>query len=250
MKAWENGLLDHLDNAFEPTPDRFHRRFESMLASLQAQPAPKPWRFRTRTAVAVALIAVLLCVTAFALERLGILYFLTERVAGGMSAEQAEAGVAPIAWQRCESERLSVTVRDIYMDGARLAVCAHIEPREPDAYRLLSETDIGTDGEHFDRIWWQGEVLSFGEWLPEGKEMLVVSGAVLQIGDTRLPVSVDWLPQDQGETFSFEARLDVLEEAPFRENGGMMEAALLIQSHLYGGENEQSTVTFAFAAPQ
>ena len=250
MKAWENGLLDHLDNAFEPTPDRFHRRFESMLASLQAQPAPKPRRIRMRTAVAVALIAVLLCVTAFALERLGILYFLTERVAGGMSAEQAEAGVAPIAWQQCESERLSVTVRDIYMDGARLAVCAHIEPREPDAYRLLSETDIGTDGEHFDRIWWQGEVLSFGEWLPEGKEMLVVSGAVLQIGDTRLPVSVDWLPQDQGETFSFEARLDVLGEAPFRENGGMMEAALLIQSHLYGGENEQSTVTFAFAAPQ
>lgn len=250
MKAWENGLLDHLDNAFEPTPDRFHRRFESMLASLQAQPAPKPRRIRMRTAVAVALIAVLLCVTAFALERLGILYFLTKRVAGGMSAEQAEAGVAPIAWQRCESERLSVTVRDIYMDGARLAVCAHIEPREPDAYRLLSETDIGTDGEHFDRIWWQGEVLSFGEWLPEGKEMLVVSGAVLQIGDTRLPVSVDWLPQDQGETFSFEARLDLLGEAPFRENGGMMEAALLIQSHLYGGENEQSTVTFAFAAPQ
>ncbi len=250
MKAWENGLLDRLDNAFESTPDRFHRRFESMLASLQAQPAPKPRRIRMRTAVAVALIAVLLCVTAFALERLGILYFLTERVAGGMSAEQAEAGVAPIAWQQCESERLSVTVRDIYMDGARLAVCAHIEPREPDAYRLLSETDIGTDGEHFDRIWWQGKVLSFDEWLPEGKEMLVVSGAVLQIGDTRLPVSVDWVPQDQGETFSFEARLDVLGETTFKENGGMMEAALLIQSHLYGGENEQSMVTFAFAAPQ
>lgn len=250
MKAWENGLLDRLDNAFEPTPDRFHRRFESMLASLQAQPAPKPRRIRMRTAVVVALIAVLLCVTAFALERLGILYFLTERVAGGMSAEQAEAGIAPIAWQQCESERLSVSVRDIYMDGERLAVCAHIEPREPDAYRLLSETDIGTDGEHFDRIWWQGKVLSFDEWLPEGKEMLVVSDAVLQIGDTRLPVSVDWLPQDQGETFSFEARLDVLGETTFKENGGMMEAALLIQSHLYGGENEQSTVTFAFAAPQ
>lgn len=250
MKAWENGLLDHLDNAFEPTPDRFHRRFDCMLAALRAQPAPKPRRLRMRTAVVVALIAVLLCVTAFALERLGILYFLTERVAGGMSAEQAEAGVAPIAWQRCESERLSVTVRDIYMDSERLAVCAHIEPREPDAYRLLSETDIGTDGEHFDRIWWQGEVLSFGEWLPEGKEMLVVSGAVLQIGDTRLPVSVDWVPQDQGETFSFEAELALLGEAPFKENAGMMEAALLIQSHLYGGENEQSTVTFAFAAPQ
>ena len=250
MKAWENGLLDRLDNAFEPTPDRFHRRFESMLASLQAQPAPKPRRLRMRTAVVVALIALLLGATAFALERLGILYFLTERVAGGMSTEQAEAGVAPVAWQRCESGRLSVAVRDIYMDSERLAVCAHIEPREPDAFRLLSETDIGTDGEHFDRIWWQGKVLSFDEWLPEGKEMLVVSGAVLQIGDTRLPVSVDWLPQDQGETFSFEAELALLGEAPFRENGGMMEAALLIQSHLYGGENEQSTVTFAFAAPQ
>ena len=250
MKAWENGLLDRLDNAFEPTPDRFHRRFDCMLAALRAQPAPKPRRLRMRTAVVVALIAVLLCATAFALERLGILYFLTERVAGGMSTEQAEAGVAPGAWQRCESGRLSVAVRDIYMDSERLAVCAHIEPREPDAFRLLSETDIGTDGEHFDRIWWQGKVLSFDEWLPEGKEMLVVSGAVLQIGDTRLPVSVDWLPQDQGETFSFEAELALLGEAPFRENGGMMEAALLIQSHLYGGENEQSTVTFAFAAPQ
>lgn len=250
MKAWENGLLDRLDNAFEPTPDRFHRRFDCMLAALRAQPAPKPRRLRTRTAVVVALIAVLLCVTAFALERLGILYFLTERVAGGMSTEQAEAGVAPIARQQCESEHLSVAVRDIYMDSERLAVCAHIEPREPDAFRLLSETDIGTDGEHFDRIWWQGKVLSFDEWLPEGKEMLVVSGAVLEIGDTRLPVSVDWVPQDQGETFSFEARLDLLEEVPFKENAGMMEAALLIQSHLYGGENEQSTVTFAFAAPQ
>ena len=250
MKAWENGLLDRLDNAFEPTPDRFHRRFESMLASLQAQPAPKPRCLRMRTAVVVALIALLLGATAFALERLGILYFLTERVAGGMSTEQAEAGVAPVAWQQCESGRLSVAVRDIYMDSERLAVCAHIEPREPDAFRLLSETDIGTDGEHFDRIWWQGKVLSFDEWLPEGKEMLVVSGAVLQIGDTRLPVSVDWVPQDQGETFSFEAELALLGEAPFKENTGMMEAALLIQSHLYGGENEQSTVTFAFAAPQ
>ena len=250
MKAWENGLLDRLDNAFEPTPDRFHRRFDCMLAALRAQPAPKPRRLRMRTAVVVALIAALLCATAFALERLGILYFLTERVAGGMSTEQAEAGVAPVAWQQCESGRLSVAVRDIYMDSERLAVCAHIEPREPDAFRLLSETDIGTDGEHFDRIWWQGEVLSFGEWLPEGKEMLVVSGAVLQIGDTRLPVSVDWVPQDQGETFSFEAELALLGEAPFKENAGMMEAALLIQSHLYGGENEQSTVTFAFAAPQ
>lgn len=250
MKAWENGLLDRLDNAFEPTPDRFHRRFDCKLAALRAQPAPKPRRLRMRTAVVVALIAVLLCATAFALERLGILYFLTERVAGGMSTEQAEAGVAPVAWQQCESGRLSVAVRNIYMDGARLAVCAHIEPREPDAFRLLSETDIGTDGEHFDRIWWQGKVLSFDEWLPEGKEMLVVSGAVLEIGDTRLPVSVDWVPQDQGETFSFEARLDLLEEVPFKENAGMMEAALLIQSHLYGGENEQSTVTFAFAAPQ
>ena len=250
MKAWENGLLDRLDNAFEPTPDRFHRRFDCMLAALRAQPAPKPRRLRMRTAVVVALIAALLCATAFALERLGILYFLTERVAGGMSTEQAEAGVAPVAWQQCESGRLSVAVRDIYMDSERLAVCAHIEPREPDAYRLLSETDIGTDGEHFDRIWWQGEVLSFGEWLPEGKEMLVVSGAVLQIGDTRLPVSVDWVPQDQGETFSFEAELALLGEAPFKENAGMMEATLLIQSHLYGGENEQSTVTFAFAAPQ
>lgn len=250
MKAWENGLLDRLDNAFEPTPDRFHRKFDCMLAALRAQPAPKPRRLRMRTAVVVALIAALLCATAFALERLGILYFLTERVAGGMSTEQAEAGVAPVAWQQCESGRLSVAVRDIYMDSERLAVCAHIEPREPDAFRLLSETDIGTDGEHFDRIWWQGKVLSFDEWLPEGKEMLVVSGAVLQIGDTRLPVSVDWVPQDQGETFSFEAELALLGEAPFRENDGMMEATLLIQSHLYGGENEQSTVTFAFAAPQ
>ena len=108
MRAWENGLLDRLDNAFEPTPDRFHRRFESMLAALQARPVPKPRRFRTRTAVVVALIALLLGATAFALERLGILYFLTQRIAGGMSTEQAEAGIAPVVWQQCESERLSV----------------------------------------------------------------------------------------------------------------------------------------------
>ena len=40
---------------------------------------------------------------AEALERLGILYFLTERVAGGMSTEQAEAGIAPVVWQLRDS---------------------------------------------------------------------------------------------------------------------------------------------------
>ena len=84
MKAWENGLLDRLDNAFEPTPDRFHRRFESMLASLQAQPAPKPRRLRMRTAVVVALIALLLGATAFALPPL----------------RQSASGAAPVPFLR------------------------------------------------------------------------------------------------------------------------------------------------------
>ena len=193
--------LKRLDDAFEPTPPAFTRQVRQALAHPEPVRARKP----RRLVLAVALALTLLAGTALALGRLGALYFLTERVAYGPTAQDVQPWIVEPLAQSCESERLALRVRDAYIDGEKIALCVSAAPRDPDAYRLLCETDIGTDGETFDRIWWNGQILSFEEWLPEGKEMLVVSPRYLELGEKRFALSSDWLPEETGEIFLLEA---------------------------------------------
>lgn len=247
----KNELWERLDDAFEPTAERFHGQIERELARLRTREADASCHRPVRWAAALAVLIVLLGGAALALSRLGVLNFLTERVADGPDRAGIEGGVVTPLSQSCESTALVMSARDAYVDEDRLAVCVHIEPVDQDGFRLLSETDIGADGETFDRIWWDGKILSFDEWLPEGKEMLVLSPKRMEIGDRRMGMSQDWLPEEQGETFLFEAELwSIDSRAALLNEDGTLSVRILVSSRIYGGdETEVSTLTVTLPVP-
>ncbi len=233
--------LKRLDDAFEPTPPAFTRQVRQALAHPEPVRAHRP----RRLVLAIALVLTLLAGTALALGRLGALYFLTERVAYGPTAQGVQPWIVEPLSQSCESERLILRVRDAYIDGEKIALCVSAAPRDPDAYRLLCETDIGTDGETFDRIWWNGDILTFEEWLPEGKEMLVVSPRYFELGEKRFGLSSDWLPEEAGETFWLEARY----YEPFEAETITVRVA--VRDWLYGAQTyETASLTCTLPVPE
>lgn len=242
---WNEQLLDRLDEAFEPTPRVFHQRFEAKLGEL-ADEKPKGMHRGIRLALAAALCVLLLWGAALALNRLGVVYFLTERIYNGPDSASVEPGILPPLSQACESTLVQAEVRELWMQENRLAMCFHLSPREPESYRLLSETDIGTDGEHFDQIWWNGEILSFEEWLPQGKQMLIVTPLYLQIGQQRLPASLDWVPEAQGETFLMEGDLSRLLNRNEALNGdGTLTVQAVVNVSVYDGDTQEQAVLSA-----
>ncbi|MCI5957190.1 MAG: hypothetical protein MRZ54_09410 [Clostridiales bacterium] len=243
---------ERLDDAFAPTPQAFHAQVERKLYQVtRGQAADKAPRRGWRLAATLALLAALFCGTALALSRMGVLDFLVGRVADGPTRETLEGGVTLPVAQSCESDRLVLSVRDVYLDAERLAVCVHIAPKDENAYRLLSETDIGADGETFDRIWWNGKIMTFEEWLPKGKEMLVLSPRWMEIGGQRLLSSYDWVPEEQGETFLFEADLWELDDPAAALNAdGTLTVRVLVSSRVYGAEEaDEAALTFTVPAP-
>lgn len=237
-------LYERLDDAFESTPERFHHQ----VAHALRQPQPVKRR-GVRMALVFALCAALLCGSAAALDRIGVLYFFTDRFADGPTEEgmRREGTIVVPERQECQSDMLDMSVRDVYLSADEIAVCMHIAPAQPESYRLLSETDIGTDGETFDRIWWEDDILTFEEWLPEGKEMLVVSGRYMEIGDKRVLCSRDWVPEEAGETFLFTAELWQMDELALNDDGTLT-IRISVDSHVYGNDS-QTTSMLACTVP-
>lgn len=201
-----------LNNAFEPTPEGFHNRLESHLSILRGQEATKPTRKRARWLSLALAGALLLGATAFAANRLGVLYFLTERTSAPADANQVlERTVSPIA-QSYESDVLTGEIRDAAFMGDMFSICVHVSPKDPEAYALLCEIDIGTDGEHADWVWWKGNVYeSLAEWTPPGKQALVVSLPDLKLGGYGMAWSWDWVPEEDGLTFMMEVDVSDME---------------------------------------
>lgn len=241
MMKWDDQLLEQLDEAFEPTPKVFHQSFQKTVTEMTME-RPRSIRRGLRLALAAVLCIVLLCGAALALNRLGVGYFLTERVYNGPESAAVERNTLQPLSQHCESTLVQADVRDLWMQGERLAICFHLTPKEPERYRLLSETDIGTDGEHFDRIWWNGETYTFDQWLPEGKQMLVISPQYVEIGGQWLPVSTDWLPEEQGETFLMETDLSQIAEW---NKDGMLTVQAVLKASIYDSDVQEMVVLSA-----
>lgn len=232
-------LHERLGDAFEPTPERFHHQ----VACALRQPGHVS-KHRLRPVLVLALCAALLCGSAIALDRIGVLYFFSERLADGSTAAwmQNDGDVVVPVSQSCDSQTLDMSVRDVYLSADEIAVCVHIAPKQPEKYRLLSETDIGMDGESFERIWWEGDLLTFDEWLPEGREMLVVSGRYMQAGSQRMLMSSDWVPEEAGETFLFCAELWQLADALEVNADGTLTIRIAVDSRVYGAEGAETSV--------
>lgn len=186
-----------MQDPFEPTPLSFHDSLERKLYELQhSQRIVRPYR---RVAI-LAVIMGLVCGTALALEHFGVLHFLTERIWEGAPVDAA-AIVQPTQ-QQCNSKLLYAAVQDAYWDGETLSIAVHIQPKEADT-AFYTETDVGTDGESFDKIWWKGEILPFSQWRNGRKTIELQLPSVTADVPCRLQ-GWDWVQREQGETMLIE----------------------------------------------
>ncbi len=196
-------MMNLQNDPYEPTPTAFHDRVERKLSELRSQSAPARRPYRWVAALAACL--VLLCGTAIALDRLGVLYFLTERVDAGDPVD--EAAVARPASQRCDSALLNVEARDAYWDGDTLSLTLAVSPKGD--YAFYTETDRGCDGESFDQIWWNGEILPYEEWLA-GRQPLMLRLPRVKLNGKNTLQSWDWVQNGQGEAMLLEIQADDL----------------------------------------
>ena len=243
---WNDAMLERLDDAFEPTPDGFHNAVQQRMKALCAG-RKEPKRFSARRfLLAAALCAALLCGAALALSKLGAVYFLTQRIYGGPESAEVEPGVlAPIS-QSYESSLACAEVRDLWQQENRLGICFHLSPKEPKTYRLLAETDLGTDGEQMDRVWWEGKSFPLDEWLPEGKRLLVANPQYMEVGGVRLLNRQDWMPQEQGEIFYVEGDLSRLAAQTATLNpDGTLTVTVGITLSVYGTDILENTLLTA-----
>lgn len=184
------------NDPYEPTPDGFHLRVEQTLVKLVRAEPPK--RYARRLVLITAIVAVLLIGTALALESLGVFHFFTQRYSQPIDAQTI---VQPTS-QSCDSELLSATLEDAYWDGETLSISLNVHPQDSDA-AFYTETDVGTDGESFDKIWWKGEILSFNEWRGGRKTIELILPFVTADVPCKLK-SWDWMQDEQGETLLIE----------------------------------------------
>lgn len=218
-----------LKDPFEPTPDGFRLRVEQRLYELQHAPRA-PHRVRRRVAVLAACV-VLLCGAALALERVGVLHFLNTRIWSGDKA--LEENVAQPTAQSCDSELLDVTVRDAYWDGKELSLSVHVRPKGE--YAFYMETDVGTDGESFDKIWWKGEILPLEEWLA-GRQAIRMELPHMRLNGEPVSSAWDWVQEEQGETLLLQG------DAGDMTQGG--ELTITLKSQVVGTDvREQATLT-------
>lgn len=239
--------MNRLNDPYEQTPEDFHLRVEQTLGKLVRVEPPK--RYARRLVLITAIVAVVLVGTAVALNQLGVLYFLNERWDNGEPA--VEENVIHAARQSCDGTLMTAEVRDAYWNGTELSLCVHVAPVQADKYALLSEDDIGVDGETFDKIWWKGDVLSFDEWLPEGKEMLLFTVDAMRVGKANVTQAYDWVPDEQGETYLLQGDLWRLDDAHYLSAlnaDGTLTVTVSLNCHV-GDTTETVTLTADLPAP-
>ena len=194
---------EQLLKAYPQMPETVHRRMDDTLNKLRTETARQETTRRAprlRTGLAVALAAVLLTAAAVAVSmHYGVSFFLTDRV---MDGAPVDAGaVVQATSQTFDSKLLNAAVTEAYWDGEKLAVTLSISPKGD--YAFYTETDRGCDGESFDKIWWQGDILPFEEW-KAGREAMMLSLPDMTLNGTDAFASVDWVHSEQGTAMELE----------------------------------------------
>ncbi len=224
--------MNRLNDPYEETPTAFHLRIEQTLRTLKQAKVPK---YRVRVLVFAAAMAALVLGTAMALESFGVFRFFTERYERPIDSKSI---VQPVS-QSCDSKLLNAFVRDAYWDGETLDISLSIQSQNPDT-ALYIETDVGADGENFDKIWWKGEVLSFDAWRNERRTIEL--GLPYVTADVPCQLrSWDWVQEEVGETLLIELYAEDMTQ------GATLTATLRSQV-LDSDETETSTLTATLPA--
>lgn len=191
--------------------------YQRILNSAREEPPRRRMRKLTVALVALAVL-VLSAAVAVATNWLGVRYFLTERLARPVPVEAAYV-VSP-AVRSFDSERFALEVMDAYWYADarcdRLDVTMHIDVKDP-SLAFCFETDIGTDGESFDLIWWDNGPIPVTQWL-DGRigYVLDIMGETLINGRVYYG-GIDYIWEEQGLTLLVELR-----DPPDLSEGGVI----------------------------
>ena len=201
-----------------------------------AQSAARPAMRRLSASLALGLALVLTACAALAAGWHGVSYFLENRTAQ-MQTIREEAVVQPLA-QRCDSRLLLAEAVDACLNDGVFSMTLHVRAASG-AQVLCVETDIGRDGERFDMIWWDGEVLPLESWRA-GREVLQ-----LDLPTGSMPFdSFDWVQDQEGETLLVQCRRP--DEALLHNGGDVV--LPLTTTNLQTGETEHATLTVTLPA--
>ena len=169
----------------------------------------QPRRRPRKLTVALVMLVLLALTTAtgVATNWVGVRYFLTNRRA--LPVTVVETGVAHPTSQSSESDTINLRVLDAYWYadpyGDRLDMTIHVDVQDPEK-AFCMDTDIGTDGESFDKIWWNGSVQQVSDWLDgrEGYALFLTQGTL--INGRQYWGGLDWIHEAQGMTMLLDVR--------------------------------------------
>ncbi len=249
MKQTSSPLGIDLDGAYEKTPAGFSLR---LAHSLKNMAGTKPEKKRTHRLVIMAVCLALLCGGALAAGSLGVLDFLTGTTMPVDRAALEDSVQKPLS-QSYDGKQIAVSVRDFVWNNMRLSIVLHAEPGKPDQFHLLSQSDFGVDGMNMDNIWWGDEITTLKEWLPKGKQALVVDLSRLNVGGVDILPTRYQVPEEDGETFFLS--VDLIDVTPEQyekmlDENGDMQVTVPVSCWVYGSlTKEESTLTITAAAP-
>lgn len=212
------------------------------------------YRARKRLKAVLIALSLMLLLTAAAVGAglLDVDWFLQNR-----RAEPAGIG-APVSSNTREmtysGEELILEINDAVWnpDELSLTFVYSIAGKDEDSL-FVHSGHIGVNGERFDHIWMNQQILPVEEWAGR-KDVKVFSIDVWKIGDTHLRASEDYLSEGSGETFCTEVFLDSVDPEQYKalldENGCLrFTATLSLEDYSSGTALETETITLLVEAP-
>ncbi|MCH5286504.1 MAG: hypothetical protein J1E43_03710 [Christensenellaceae bacterium] len=254
----------------ERKPEDIRRAIDGELSGVSSDPflyqrvlniakEPQTRRRSRRMTVALVVLAVLMLSTAVAVATnwTSVQWFLTNRRLTPVDVDTA--AITHPSSQNHDSEWLNVTVMDAYWydygDDGKLAVTMHLDVKDPDVAFCL-DTDIGTDGESDDLIWWRGSIIPVIEWL-DGRACITASpgsGGAPQpalVNGEKCLVGYDHIQEEQGITLILE-----LQKVPDLSQGATVSIPLWAVRRVPDETNtwleftdEQELITLVFELP-
>lgn len=210
----------------------------------QVKEETKPMKRKVSAAILLALLLTLAATVAVAAAWPGVTYFLTERIFGSRGVNPS--GVTAPVSQRADSRWLDIEVTDAYWAERHYAdeegetrwdelnISFHAGVRNENQV-LIDQTCIGQDGENFDQIWWNHEILDLEAWR-RGREILEITDVSLDGARS----SYDYVTSSDGMTYLISLR-DVSPER--LEKGGEFTLTLTVRSR-QSGETENAALRF------
>ena len=198
------------------------------------------------------LLLLLLAAVAVGTGLLDIEWFLENRRSSPGTAAYTDFGSANSISYR--GLYLTPEISDVKWDLERLELLITYALAGTDEQTLtVHNGNIGVDGERFDHIWIDGEIIPIADWA-RGKDVYTYSLDGWFIDGMRLRGSEDALPDGNGEAFMAQLRLDHLDPQTYtmllsKDGTIMLTCRVIIRNHTTGENIEEELLTICVSAP-